>query len=311
MKPEKKRYSILFIAILTIMLCVVGAFTAVAAGGDGTGGGGGTGGGSGTGGENSDPLTLAASSPANGQKDVPLTSNIKLTFNKNVVNMAVKENNLKSIGLYTAADAKVPVEITMADDQIQPEYKDDITINPVNELLPSTTYKVIIAPELTAKNGTVLGKQVVITFTTVGESQTAENNTGSTKTTSTEVKQTNTTTAPNQTLKTGTGANQSTGKGTEVNTGEVATNNGSTETNEGGNAPANEVTQSDTAVSSDQPVQNQNEDGVSAATTGAEADSVTEEAGKTGWGVQNYIILAAVLVLGVATGYIYIKRRNR
>lgn len=59
------------------------------------------------GGEGKDePLSLVSSNPADGQKDVPVDTQIKLVFSKNVVNMSVKDNNQKCFSLMEGAGKK-------------------------------------------------------------------------------------------------------------------------------------------------------------------------------------------------------------
>lgn len=143
-------------ACLLILLSIVVAPLAKAGSGDGSGGG------------KDNPLSLAESSPANGEQDVPLASEIKLSFNKNVVHMTVCNENKKCFALYAAGGSAVPVEVIMADDQMEPEKRRDIVLKPQQELAPGTAYTVKIASALRAKNGTTLGTETVVTFTTCG-----------------------------------------------------------------------------------------------------------------------------------------------
>lgn len=152
-----KRSSILSIAILLLLSCFLMAASGFAEdAGDGSGGGQGV------------PLELASSIPADGQKNVAVNEDIKLTFNKNVIYLEIRENNKKCFSLLTADGSKVPIEVIMADDQINPEEKRNISIHPLQVLKPGTAYAVKISPTLQAKNGTSLGREVTINFVTAG-----------------------------------------------------------------------------------------------------------------------------------------------
>lgn len=122
--------------------------------------------GDGSGGGQNVPLGLASSTPANGTQNVALDARIKLVFNKNVINMTVSENNQRCFSLY-AGNAAVPIEVQMADDQIYPELKRDVTLVPRQVLKSGTDYTVVISRALQAKNGALLGKDVKIKFRTV------------------------------------------------------------------------------------------------------------------------------------------------
>ncbi len=123
--------------------------------------------GDGSGGGHDAPLALATSNPADGAANVAVDAQIKLTFNKNVINMSVKDNNVKCFALYNNGQ-QVPINVIMADDQIQPEYKREVTIAPQQPLQPGSNYTLKISPELQAKSEAVLGQEVKVNFTTAG-----------------------------------------------------------------------------------------------------------------------------------------------
>lgn len=156
-----KRAQILAMITLTVFLGLFSALPALAGDGNGSGGGGGQ----------QNPLTLVSSDPVDGQKDVKLPMEIKLTFNKNVVNMTVKDINQKCFTLNSSEGIVVPVEVIMADDQVDPEKNKDILLKPLQDLKLGTTYSIKIAPTLQAKNGTSLGKETLVRFTTAASSQ--------------------------------------------------------------------------------------------------------------------------------------------
>ncbi len=147
-----------FVLILTIILLAVAALPALAGSGDGSGGGQGV------------PLKLDSSSPYNGQTGVALPTLINMTFNKNVINMSVNNNNQQCFSLYAADGGRIPLEVIMADDQIEPEKKRDIALKPLQELKPGAAYTVKVSSALQAKSGVNLENDLAITFITAGGS---------------------------------------------------------------------------------------------------------------------------------------------
>ncbi len=155
-RTNKGNKSLILIAALAVLCCLLISLPVLAGKGDGTGGGQGI------------PLGLDSSTPADGQKDVALTGDIKLTFNKNVIGLTIRDNNKNCFTLSASNGSKVPIEVIMADDQLYPEEKRNISIRPLQKLQPSTGYMVKIAPQLQAKNGTSLGHEVTVDFVTAG-----------------------------------------------------------------------------------------------------------------------------------------------
>jgi len=149
------------LAIWTCLFCLLILTPAFAGNGDGSGGGQG------------EPLSLVSANPANHQKGVPVNAQIKLTFNKNVVNMTVRDHNQKCFTLVSSDGDKVPLTVQMADDQIAPDQKRNVVLVPAQALKPGTGYTVMIAPSLQSKSGVTLGKEVRITFTTAGQAAVA------------------------------------------------------------------------------------------------------------------------------------------
>ena len=140
---------------LVVLFCLFLTLPVLAEGGSGDGSGGG----------HDAPLGLASSNPADGASNVAVNTQIKLTFNKNVINMSVKDNNVKCFALYNNG-LQVPINVIMADDQIQPEYKREVTIAPQQSLQPGSSYTLKISPEMQAKSGSVLEQEVKVSFTT-------------------------------------------------------------------------------------------------------------------------------------------------
>jgi hypothetical protein len=124
--------------------------------------------GDGTGGGKSEALMLNSSSINDGATGVSLKPEIKLTFSKNIVNMTVYENNMKCFSLQTANGTSIPIDVILADDQIEFEKRNDAIITPKANLAQGTTYSVVISPSLMSKSGVTTGKVIKITFTTGG-----------------------------------------------------------------------------------------------------------------------------------------------
>lgn len=177
---QKSRSSL--VLALVVLFCLFLTLPVLAEGGSGDGSGGGK----------DIPLGLASSDPADGASNVTVDTQIKLTFNKNVINMSVKDNNVKCFALYNNGQ-QVPISVIMADDQIQPEYKREVTIAPQQSLQPGSSYTLKISPELQAKNGTVLGQEIKVSFITAGRKDvtptTPKNDSGNTIKPSEPVKQ--------------------------------------------------------------------------------------------------------------------------
>lgn len=148
-----------FIGILLAVVFCLAIMAAPALSGQGDGSGGGQ----------NNPLTLVSSAPSAGQEDVELPVLIKLSFSKNVINMTVSDNNRKCFSLYSADGVLVPIEVIMADDQIEPEKKRDIAVKPLQDLKPGTSYTLKVSQELRSKSGVCLEKPVSITFVTKGK----------------------------------------------------------------------------------------------------------------------------------------------
>jgi methionine-rich copper-binding protein CopC len=143
--------------IALVLLCSIMLALPILAGqGDGSGGG------------KNQPLALVSSIPADGQKDVALPGEIKMTFSKNVVYMTVRDNNSKCFTMYSQDGKQVPIEVIMADDQIEFDKRRDIVVKPLQELQTGITYTVKVAPQLESKSGVNLGKEATLSFTTAG-----------------------------------------------------------------------------------------------------------------------------------------------
>jgi len=117
--------------------------------------------------ETKKPLYLEETFPKDSSKDVPLDTEIKLLFNKNVVNFTVKENNSTCFSIIDENNNEIPIDVIFPDDQIEPERKREIIIRPKEAFNENTTYTVKISANLMAKNGNTLGENLSFSFTTI------------------------------------------------------------------------------------------------------------------------------------------------
>jgi hypothetical protein len=117
---------------------------------------------------------LVESNPSRGASSVSIDTEIYLLFNKNVVNMRVKENNVNNIRLIDGSGKEIPIDIIFADDQIEPEKRREILVKPKENLKKSTTYKVQILPDFMAKNGKKAGELIEVAFETEKEQEDAQ-----------------------------------------------------------------------------------------------------------------------------------------
>ena len=154
----KKGYITLAVLLL-LFFSLTPAALAEAGSGDGSGGGSGQ------------LLALDSSSVPNGASDVAQDVKITLTFTKNVVNMAVKDNNMTCFTLADAEGAAVPIDILMGDDQVDPTVKRIVDIKPKGPLSPGTSYTLTISKNMTSKSGDQMAADVVLSFTTVAAPQ--------------------------------------------------------------------------------------------------------------------------------------------
>lgn len=143
----------------------------VFASGGGNGGGGGNGTGGGNGGGKSEGLFVESASIEDG---ATLTSDeaITLVFSKNVVNSEVAENNQALFQVLDSNQAEVAIEVTMADDQVEPDKKNDVVIQ-FPQGLADGAYTLTAQKGITSKSGAVMEEDFVLTFQ-VGGDQTAQ-----------------------------------------------------------------------------------------------------------------------------------------
>jgi len=82
-------------------------------------------------------------------EDGTRTTQIELVFSKNVVNLAVSEHNKTCFKVLSKdEEVEIPVQVQMADDQIEREKRNIITLVIEKPLEPLKAYQIIISPEL-------------------------------------------------------------------------------------------------------------------------------------------------------------------
>ena len=188
---KRKRMLQPVLSLLLVLLLTLSLWSSVtAAGGNGSGGGGGNGDGSGTGtpdttvvetpavttpdpgpgdgsgGGKEEPLALATANPALNSKNISVNSPIVLEFNKNIAYLTVRDGNLKAFTLWEGS-TQIPVDVTMVDDQLEPDRRDFVTITPKSSLKEGTTYTLKADTTLVAKSGAALSAPLEMSFTTI------------------------------------------------------------------------------------------------------------------------------------------------
>lgn len=163
-KGIKRTITVLF---ASLFISVFGILPVCAGSGGGTG--------SGTGGNGDVALTVVSSSIKDGDSNVPLNPTIDLQFNKNVVNLTVKENNSRCFHLISSEGNSVKIKIIFPDDQLKSNYKEHIFIVPEQNLAPNSKYTLTVDKTLQSKSANALGNPYSITFTTGTAAATSDN----------------------------------------------------------------------------------------------------------------------------------------
>ncbi|MCR5485446.1 MAG: Ig-like domain-containing protein [Clostridiales bacterium] len=147
-------------AVFAALLVVCTVLSVSAADGDGSGGGTGDGNGE-------KHPTVVTSSISDGETDVDVNVKIELVFSNNVVNIAVKENNINCFSLTADDGSQGSFSVLMGDDQIDPstEVKRTVVIACKN-LKAETKYTLKISKDLSAKNGNKMDEDYELSFTT-------------------------------------------------------------------------------------------------------------------------------------------------
>lgn len=115
-------------------------------------------------------ITLNDGTNVQGSNQIPLNPSFVLTFDKNVVNNAVWQNNKESFTL-TNDNQNIPINVTKVSDKVDFSKRQNIYIQPISPLSPNTSYTLKISPGLQGLNGETLGettggKGISITFKT-------------------------------------------------------------------------------------------------------------------------------------------------
>lgn len=162
-----KKFLALFLFMAMILVMPVTAF----ASGNGGGGGNGGGKGDGSGGGNGEALTVESASIEDGAS-LDAEDSITLVFSKNICHASVREKNMSLAVLKDAAGNEIEIEVLLCDDQIEPEKKNDMIINPV-AALAAGDYVLTIKAGVTSKSEVVMDKDYVLKFTVAGEENSA------------------------------------------------------------------------------------------------------------------------------------------
>jgi uncharacterized protein YjdB len=129
-------------------------------------------------------LTEVSNNTSTTGADIKTTSvsvkpTIKVVFDKNIVNDAVWENNKKCVSLQDSSGINVATNVFRVSDAVNFNERQNIFMTPMKDLNPGAHYKIIIRPDLVAKNGysnlgmTTNNQPIVIGFTVGGSAKVA------------------------------------------------------------------------------------------------------------------------------------------
>lgn len=138
------------ITAMTVLLIPASAFASGGGNGNGTGGG------------KEEALRVESASIEDG---AVLASDeaITLVFSKNVVNSKVAESNMALFHVLDSNQNEVTIEVIMADDQVEPDKKNDVVIQ-FPQGLANGTYTLTAQKGITSKSGDVMDKDYTLTF---------------------------------------------------------------------------------------------------------------------------------------------------
>lgn len=108
------------------------------------------------------PLNFVRSVPRNGATGVSRNPRIQLVFTLNVVDGSVWTNNRNQIRLFSGS-VRVPINVIRSSSRA---LRRNIFVSPTSTLRPLTSYRLVILPGLTGRNGMRLGETVTIRFRT-------------------------------------------------------------------------------------------------------------------------------------------------
>lgn len=123
--------------------------------------------GDGSGDNRDEPIAVVYSSLEDGAVIDGDTLSVHLEFNKNVVHISVRQNNMTRFALYDERGERHPLEVIMGDEQVDPSVKRLVDLQATG--LQPGAYVLVIEKGLTAKNGTELDRDITFRFTVAGE----------------------------------------------------------------------------------------------------------------------------------------------
>jgi len=118
--------------------------------------------------------TVVGGAKVDNATDVSLNPKLKIEFDKNVVNSLIWTNNSQCFSMKSSTNEAIPINVTKVDDTVDFSLRQFIFVQPVSPLKPGISYKLIISPNLQAKNGvatlggTTSGQGVTVAFKTQG-----------------------------------------------------------------------------------------------------------------------------------------------
>lgn len=111
-------------------------------------------------------LALEKSNINSGDENIPVNTEIRLTFSNNVITRTVRDNNLHCFSLRSSKNQIVEIDVIMADPDDNSDKKKEIVIRPQQHLLANTLYILTISENLQGGNQKLLGRDKAIIFTT-------------------------------------------------------------------------------------------------------------------------------------------------
>ena len=112
-------------------------------------------------------FALESSSIEDGEEGISTEQEIKLTFSKNVNNLAVVDANKECFDIQNVATGEsVLEEVITYDDQLDRDNRNNIVLEA--DLEDAQIYQILIAETMQAKSGQILEKPVTIQFATTG-----------------------------------------------------------------------------------------------------------------------------------------------
>ncbi|KTE89576.1 XRE family transcriptional regulator [Desulfitobacterium hafniense] len=111
-------------------------------------------------------LALEKSNINSGDENIPVNTEIRLTFSNNVITRTVRDNNLHCFSLRSSKNQIVEIDVIMGDPDDNSDKKKEIVIRPQQHLLANTLYILTISENLQGGNQKLLGRDKAIIFTT-------------------------------------------------------------------------------------------------------------------------------------------------